>query len=195
MARLHVSAFPDSAITAFGHELVERYYAWLHEGPHDAAVVGAFLDDRLIGFCAAGVFRNAMNGFLRDNRVRIAAHLARHPRLLASPLIRERIRDGLRITVRFSRLLRARPAGPSTPNFGVLAIGTDPDFRGTGAGRALMLEAEARARAGGFRRMTLTVHPHNTRAIRFYEQLGWARTSTQQPWAGSMFKVLEGETR
>ncbi len=193
VAVVHRRAFPNAAITAFGDETIQRYYRWLIEGPHDAAVMGAFRHDALIGFCAAGVFRGAMNGFLRENRAFLARYLLLHPRLLTSPLIRDRIREALRITARFSRRSqRTRTATPEAPRFGVLSIATDPEVRGGGAGRALMLDAERRARAQGHERMVLTVHPKNERAVRFYEQLGWARTDDDGPWRGAMVKNLTG---
>jgi ribosomal protein S18 acetylase RimI-like enzyme len=189
---LHTRAFPDTALTAFGPEALRRYYLWLLDGPHDAALVGAWQGDTLVGFCAAGVFRGAMNGFLRANRLYLAAQIVRHPRLVLSPLVRARIVTALKVTLRFSRVGRAAAgtvSAPLEPSFGVLAIGTEPRVRGSGAGRALMAEAEARARRLGHTRMTLTVHPGNARAVRFYEQLGWARAGGP-PWPGTMVRAL-----
>ena len=51
-------------------------------------------------------------------------------------------------------------------------VAVKPDRQGTGLGRALALEAEAKARALGFTRMML--HARDT-AIGFYERLGYAR--------------------
>lgn len=192
VVRIHERAFPDGALTVFGPRTLERYYAWLLDGPHEAAVIGAWRGDRLVGFCAAGWFRGAMNGFLRANRWFLARHVLTHPSLLAAPLIRERLRQALAITVRYSRL-RAQPA--ATPDqgrrFGVLSIATDPDVRGSGAGRALMIDAEERARAQGHHAMVLTVHPENARAVSFYEQLGWQRAlEPDGTWAGRMDKAI-----
>lgn len=50
-----------------------------------------------------------------------------------------------------------------------------PSARKTGAGRALMLAAEARARADGKARMDLTTAKTNLRAQGLYEALGWVR--------------------
>lgn len=196
VSSLHSRAFPESAITAFGPEVVRRYYQWLLEGPHDAALIGAWAHEKIVGFCAAGVYRGAMNGFLRANRVYLLAHMATHPLLLLSPLIRERVRRAIHITARFSRLSRrvtsAAGGAGNAPQFGVLSIATAPDVRGHGAGRALMLDAEQRARAGGHARMVLTVHPDNHRAISFYEQLGWDRRIDPETtaWSGGMYKDL-----
>lgn len=189
---IHLEAFPDSAISAFGREAIRRYYTWLLEGPHDAALTGASIDGVLVGFCAAGVFRGAMNGFLRANRRYLAVRALTHPRLFLNPLIRDRIKLGLQISVRFSRYGRSPTKVAASPSFGILSIATSPSVRGAGAGRALALEAEARARAGGYSRMTLTVHPDNDRAIRFYEALGWTRRLDQNgAWSGSMLRELD----
>jgi ribosomal protein S18 acetylase RimI-like enzyme len=189
---IHIDAFPDSAITKLGRETIARYYAWLMDGPHDAKLMGAWTDTQLVGFCAAGVFRGALNGFLRANRRFLALHLARHPRLLLSPLVRDRLWLAVGVTFRFSRLRRSPTVVPSQqrPSFGVLSIATKPRVHGSGAGRALMREAETRARARGFTVMNLTVHPDNARAVRFYEQLGWTRRDENGAWSGSMQRVL-----
>ncbi len=188
---IHQNAFRNSAITAFGSEAIRRYYLWLVEGPHDAALMGAWDGPALVGFCAAGVFRGAMNGFLRANRMYLAGHMARHPSLVLSPMIRDRIRTALSITLRFSRVARGMPTTQTrAPSFGVLSIATDPAVRGAGAGLALMREAEQRARAEGHAQMTLTVHPDNGPAVRFYERLGWIRQPGQVPWTGTMILAL-----
>lgn len=191
VVELHRKAFPKGAISELGHEAVLRYYAWLHDGPHDARITGAWLDDELVGFCAAGVFRGAMNGFLRRNRRFLAAHILRHPQLLLSSLIRDRIATAARVTLRFSRARQVITQPSPPPTFGVLAIATSPHVRGSGAGRALMTEAEDRARRAGYSRMVLTVHPDNVRAVRFYEELGWQRYIDDGAWTGVMEKQID----
>ncbi|WP_454708403.1 N-acetyltransferase family protein [Delftia acidovorans] len=50
-----------------------------------------------------------------------------------------------------------------------------PDARRLGVGRALLLAAEAHARATGHPRMDLTTARNNLRAQALYESLGWVR--------------------
>jgi ribosomal protein S18 acetylase RimI-like enzyme len=50
--------------------------------------------------------------------------------------------------------------------------------RGSGAGAALMLDAQLRLRAGGARTAWLACAIGNDRAARFYEKQGWIRTGT-----------------
>jgi len=194
VSALHARAFPDAAMTKFGPEAVRRYYLWLLEGPHDAELMLAWQGERLVGFCAAGWFRGAVRGFLRANRVYLVGRVLRHPSLLRTELVRERIALAARLTLRFSRLRAMRSKQADVPQdvrrFGVLSIATDPDARGSGAGRALMEEAEERARRDGYTSMLLTVHPANITAVAFYERLGWARREIDGRWAGNMEKRL-----
>ena len=53
-----------------------------------------------------------------------------------------------------------------------LGIAIRPEFRGRGFGRRLMLAALEAARAHGYRRVSLTVHPLNP-AIALYESCGF----------------------
>lgn len=50
--------------------------------------------------------------------------------------------------------------------------------------------AERSAVERGFSKMGLTVHPSNSRAVRFYEKMGWQRNLTDGQWTGSMSKTL-----
>jgi ribosomal protein S18 acetylase RimI-like enzyme len=54
------------------------------------------------------------------------------------------------------------------------AINVDPAAWGTGAGRALLLAAQAELARLGFDETVLWVLPANARARRFYEAAGWA---------------------
>lgn len=53
-----------------------------------------------------------------------------------------------------------------------------PSARGTGAGRALMLAAEAHARRAGAARMELSTARTNTIGQSLYESMGWKRDDT-----------------
>lgn len=55
----------------------------------------------------------------------------------------------------------------------VFALNVDPDHWGSGAGRALLVEAERWLAGTPFGAAILWVHPANERARRFYERAGW----------------------
>jgi ribosomal protein S18 acetylase RimI-like enzyme len=190
-AALHLRAFPDSALTALGPESVRRYYEWQLTGPHETTALGVWHDGALAGFCFGGLFRGAMSGFLRQNRLHLALRVATHPWLLANPLFRERLTSGLRILRRFSRPpAPPSPAAPKPRRFGILSIAVDPRLHGHGLGKRLMQAAELRAREQAFPEMQLTVAPENQQAIRFYESLGWRKHPAGAEWTGEMRKTL-----
>jgi ribosomal protein S18 acetylase RimI-like enzyme len=173
-------------------EAVRRYYEWQLIGPHDAVALGAFIDDRLVGFCFGGTFRGALSGFLQKNRSFLAWHIVKHPWLVMNPLIREKVTNAL-------KLLKKKQANHEIPlslvqetserSFGILSIAVEPKHHGLGIGKLLMKQAEHHARELGFTKMNLTVQPNNTQAIYFYERIGWVKTPQDGAWNGSMRKL------
>jgi ribosomal protein S18 acetylase RimI-like enzyme len=192
VARVHLLAFPDSALTALGAEAVRRYYEWQLNGPHDVSALAAFCEDEMAGFCFGGIFRGAMSGFLQKNRDYLTWRVVTHPWLVANPLFRNRLINGLRVLRRFSKSRQTNQPKPvnKKPSFGILSIAVNPKFQGKGAGKLLMVESEAIARRKGFEKMNLTVSADNHQAIRFYESLGWQKVMRENTWPGEMVKVL-----
>lgn len=188
-AGIHVEAFPHAAISQLGLAVAQRYHASLlaHVNVHALA---AFTAGRLAGFCFAGVARDVEGEFLRENLWFVARELAKQPRLLAQPMIRDRVRVGWRFL---------RPAGaaepgggPSAPpSFTLLYIAVHPDVEGRGVAHQLLDTVESHARARGFAQMDLSLYLDNARAIAFYERHGWQRLIEDGIWRGFMFKPLK----
>ncbi|MFG2053539.1 GNAT family N-acetyltransferase [Micromonospora sp. NPDC048930] len=88
------------------------------------------------------------------------------------------------VAVRGGRLVGFSYLGPDDagdPATGLLnAIHLEPDERGRGTGRALMVDALAAMRARGWRRAVLWVLRDNAHARRFYERGGWAATGEER---------------
>ena len=193
VASLHLAAFQESELTRLGHEAVRRSYLWQFEGPHELAAIGVRRDGRLVGFLFGGIFRGSTIGFVKRERWFLLGRVLRNPSMVVNKQSLSRI--GLAV-----RLLARRTGTPSTENpaaapdrsFGVLSVAVDPAVQGSQVGQALMAEAERRARAAGFPRMHLTVHPDNERAVRFYERGGWVRaTRPDGTWGGQMTRELD----
>ena len=191
IADIHLSAFADAALTALGREAVVRQYRWFLEGPHDAVCMGAWVDQRLAGYCFSGLFKGAAGGFIRKNRGFLLKSVLRRPVLLLNPLFRDRARTALRLLNPFRKRRRPESIGEWWEYYGILSIAVDPRAQGSGVGRSLMRCAESAARERGVPRMILTVSPSNARAVRFYEKQGWRKQETPGTWTGVMEKPLE----
>jgi GNAT superfamily N-acetyltransferase len=63
----------------------------------------------------------------------------------------------------------------AAPIYTLYDLFTHPDFRRTGAGKALLLAAEEHTKQAGFVRMDLTTARSNIKAQQLYESLGWVR--------------------
>ncbi|MEZ5138968.1 MAG: GNAT family N-acetyltransferase [Acidimicrobiales bacterium] len=191
IADLHLRAFPTSELGRQGVEAVRRNYLWQFEGPHDLTAVGVKVEGRLVGFLFGGTFRGSTIGFLKREWRFLLVQGLRHPSTVFRRAGIERVRLALRL------LLRRAPGSPdeappepAVRSFGVLAIAVDPATQGSGVGRAIMAVAEERARAQGYERMHLTVHPDNERAVAFYEAGGWARVAEEGRWIGRMERPI-----
>lgn len=192
VAAIHMMAFPESALTMLGTEAVRRYYEWQLIGPHEVAALSARVNSELVGFCFGGIFRGAMSGFLHKNRKFLIWRVLTHPWFATNPVFRERLTFGVNILKRFGKPKTPAPHGedPTMGSFAILAIATDPISQGLGVGKLLMKESEDIARKHGFREMSLTVHPDNHRAIRFYVSLDWEKLSKNGVWGGEMRKSI-----
>ncbi len=191
VARIHVAAFPTSALTSLGQGAVERYYAWQLLGPHQCAASGVEAGDRLVGFCFSGIFHGSLSGFLRRNRAYLAFLLLCRPWLLGNEIVLARARSALQILTRGKKKSSSTAAKDTVKSYGILAIAVDPTHQGSGAGKALMRHCEALAQKAGFTQMHLTVNPDNGQAIGFYERGGWMRVIEEGAWKGFMRKPLQ----
>ena len=194
VTEVHLTAFPDSALTKLGQGAVRRYYRWQLTGPHDSLALAAVSNGHLAGFCIGGVFRGATSGFIQHNLLYLTGCMLARPWLLFSPLVRDRIQASLHI-LRLPGRRKPRPTAVAkrpkrTRSYGILAVAVDPRRQGSGVGRILMERAEDNARKRGFDFMHLTVHPSNLGAVKFYERLGWIRDTDSDEWQGQMLKRL-----
>jgi ribosomal protein S18 acetylase RimI-like enzyme len=195
VARVHISSFPDSALTKLGVEIVRRYYLWQLNPAHEKVwAVGAFAENECVGFSFGGVFNHSVSGFVYRNKTHLAKEVLLHPKFLSNPFFLKRIHLGIKMIRHFAKKQKALPENkPKTTkntSFGILAIGVAPDFQKHGIGKLLILDAEKEAISCGFEQMDLSVHPTNTKAIRFYEKLDWQKVPPNDSWTGVMIKKL-----
>ena len=197
---VHRASFAGDPVSLLGHEATRRYYLWLLDGPHASVAFSAHLGDRLVGVLVGGSFGSLFPGFLRRNLPFVLFTLATRPRLLAHPSIGGRIAGRLVPggTASGGTEPSARTAFPAAePPPGraweLLAIAVSPEARGHGVGALLVDEATRRARATGYDRLELSVHPDNEGAIRFYERIGWSKLTSGDAWSGRMWRPASAD--
>jgi ribosomal protein S18 acetylase RimI-like enzyme len=175
VTRVHLAAFPESALTRLGAGVVDRYYRWLLLGPHQALCNGAFLGDELVGYCFGGKFRGATSGFLQKNRFYLIGLVMIRPWLAFNPFFRQRLQEGLHGLRHARRNTEAtiEERRRKKNSFSLLVIATDTRLQNKGIGSALMACAEEYALEQGYQQMGLTVHTGNLPALGFYKSLGW----------------------
>lgn len=175
VASIHCAAFPQSCLTKLGCKVVQRYYEWQFQGPHELVALGAIENGRVVGYCFSGVFRGAFGGFVRANRAFLIQRLMVRPDLILETIRRGRSNIALKSICPRSRrsLPKSGIAGDNRPPFSVLAIAVHPGHRRRGIGQALLENVEDRARHAGFGSLDLTVNKSNKEAVSFYERSGW----------------------
>lgn len=179
VAKVHIRAFPKSFLSKLGTGAVKRYYDWQMNGPHSHYSIVAEVDGQVVGFCVGGISRGAMIGFLKKYKFYLAAKLLSKFYLLLNKNLLSKFLGALKIF--FKKMFFAEEnkiEKRTSDTYGILAICVLPEMQGAGVAKELMVESENKAKEKGFLGMHLTVESNNTRAIRFYEKLGY-------------FKVLE----
>ena len=190
IAEVHKNAFPDSALTKLGFEPIRRYYEWQLIGPHDCHATGAFDEQVLVGFCFAGSFNGALNGYLNKNKYYLFFWILSHPWLIGNELVRDRISIAFRSLAK-KKSNRKNVAVFKPKSLGILSIAVYPTKQGCGIGKLLMDEFEVYAKQKGSHEIDLTVHKSNSIAVRFYENLGWVReVDSLGNWSGLMRKSI-----
>jgi ribosomal protein S18 acetylase RimI-like enzyme len=185
VTQLHLVSFPSSDLTRAGRGVVRRYYQMQWERPEDSRLlVGIWDGGRLAAFICAGDLGDALSRFLRRHRWYLVRTYAAKPRLL---LDRQTL-GRLRAAAGLSQPRNSRSA--SGPRYRVLAIATDPDFRGRGYAQRLLQAAEDHARKAGESEIGLTVETDNIDAVGLYVGRGWEPMQEGATWGGSMRKTL-----
>lgn len=199
VTKIHMDGFSDSFLSQVGSAAVRKYYEWLMTPPNECHAIGACDGEKLLGFCFAGVFRNAEVHFIKENKIFLVGQIIKKPSVWFSRKLWERLRSSLAAFMDYFkpkskeklRKLNAARKG----RYGILSIAVNNASQGQGVGALLEKETERIARLGGFSKMVLSVHPENQKAIMFYKNRGWREIipDPSKPWQGLMEKMITPE--
>ena len=101
----------------------------------------------------------------------------------------------MKILVRFMKIKKNEKKtflNKKRKNFGILAIATNPEFRGKGFGKRLMVFSEKIAQKESYNKIRLSVSSKNQGAIDFYLNLGYEKKffPNNNLWDGTMEKII-----
>lgn len=194
VVRIHKNAFPNSLLSQFNDKTVNKYYRLQMAFPNKCYPLGVFQEERLIGFCFGGEFRDMKLAFIRSTLFSILWTLLKKPSIFFTSQYRIRILgivNSLKRKIVKKKFLKGEISKPHSKRFGILSIAVDPSFQGVGAGRMLAEEIERLAIRDGYDKISLNVHIDNHNAIQFYGFLGYQKIlNKDQLWHGLMIKFL-----
>ena len=196
VAKIHISAFPDSLITKFGFEAVKKYYEWQFESPDEMYGFGAYVDGIMVGICFGGLTSMVLGGFLRKNRWLIIKRFLLKPWLLFDSELFPKLLRGFVLLVRFSlkrNVLKTKPNIKPDQKFGLMSTATLPTARKIGVGKALTRHFEQFARELNFKEMFLSINPKNANSIGMHEHIGWVKDGDLENWKGMMRRDLTND--
>lgn len=177
VVQIHLDAFEESFLSKVGSVGVRKYYGWLMTPPNGCYAIGVFDAEQLLGFCYAGVFRNAEVHFIKENISFLCGQIIKEPSLWFSRILWERVGSSLAaFTDHFKPKSKEKLRELDVvrkARYGILSIAVSSAHQGFGIGRMLEQEAEHIARINGYPRMFLSVNPENGKALSFYKSNGW----------------------
>jgi ribosomal protein S18 acetylase RimI-like enzyme len=196
LARIHLTAFPKSVVTAFGAKVVKSYYEWQTSRTAGLTCLIAVRDSQVCGYALAGSPMSSMASFIRSRPLQLMIAALAHPQLILDRTLRARV------TAYVSKLVFRKHSQPTPessqpardPGFWIEAIAVDSGIRRAGIGSSLMAACEDEARRRGCTEMFLAVETGNDPAIALYEKMGWSKVSSGPAWNGKMRKRLPGST-
>ena len=109
-----------------------------------------------------------------------------HERLQRNESVLIVAETGTKTVIGFCQLYPTFCSVKAAPTYTLYDLFVIPEARGTGAGKSLMLAAEAHAARAGVARMDLSTARNNTVAQSLYESLNWVRDEAFFVYSKSM---------
>lgn len=177
VGRLHQQAFPHLLWTSLTPELVAKYFAWQTVQAHDWIALGAWVENKLVGYCVGARSHVPLDKFYIHHLYEIARGLSFHSaRLLLAYFFKRAGKFAAKLfrgTAKSTSVRIGEYCGPSSNPFYIVFVGVDSEQCGLGIGKHLVRRMEKEACVRGFAVGQLDVEAKNTSAVRVYESLGW----------------------
>lgn len=161
--KVHNSAFNGFFLTELGHDFLKLYYKSVSTA-HDGILIGAYLDDRLIGFCAACTECSGFNTrLIKNNIIRFC--------ITGLKLLFTRPKALMRLSKNLTKKGEVNDDGHYAE---LMSIAVDREIQNSGAGKAMMNFLERILQQRNVGKLSLTTDKlNNENTLAFYEKRGF----------------------
>lgn len=163
VVKVHNSAFKGFFLTELGPDFLKLYYHSVAKAP-DGILIGAYHNDRLIGFCAACTECSGFNTRLIKSDI-ISFSLIGLKLLFTRP----------KALIRLSKNLTKKGSVADDGHYAeLMSIAVDKETQNSGAGKAMMDCLEKTLKQNNVTRLSLTTDKlNNDNTLAFYEKRGF----------------------
>ncbi|HBI03209.1 MAG TPA: hypothetical protein DDY49_04155 [Paenibacillaceae bacterium] len=181
VVKTHQAAFKDYFLTNLGDKFLFRFYKEFLEDK-DTIAIGAYVQEKLVGFILCSKNKNhVMDKFYQKNfwfiiRNVIIQTLKMNKIIISGLISRFKLGIGVIKSLLFPNNIQpdANNTEISTAhNTRLLSIAVLPQYQGTGASKGMMSFFHNYLMEDNVNAVGLSVKKENTRAIKFYEKMGW----------------------
>lgn len=162
---VHNSAFKNFFLTNLGSQFLRLYYNSVMKSPN-GILIGAFLDDKLLGFCAATTHSTGFNSSLiKDNIIQFS--------IIGLKLLFTRPKAIIRLIKNLSKKGNSEDNGDYAE---LMSIAVDERYQNCGAGKVLVEELEKILKNMNIRKLSLTTDIlDNENTLAFYNKRGFEK--------------------
>ncbi len=189
LARCHIDCFPDTLASVLGMNYVRKRLEWLLVDADRFMLHIRNEQNEIVGYCAVSVlykvgegsssnmfqyaFKEAIVGILQK------PHLIFNKEVVKLyPFIFKNIKRKIRHLISKPKPISVITQQNNTPKAGLVVIGIESEYRGTGMFVQLMNEFEKQMIERKQQHVKLSVKQKNARAIAAYEKMGWIKIET-----------------
>jgi ribosomal protein S18 acetylase RimI-like enzyme len=191
VVQTHKAAFPDYFLTNLGDKFLAKFYRTFLEDENTIAI-GAFDQDKLVGFILCSKNKSeVMKKFYQNNFtfiiLSILIQVLKMNKIIISGLL-SRCKMGIGFVK--SLLFPEKSLQTEGTNVRLLSIAVLPEYKGTGTSKGMMNYFHNHLQENNIKAVGLSVKKDNSRAISFYEKMGWI-TEKEDKNAIYFVKVFE----
>lgn len=160
---VHNSAFKGFFLTELGPEFLKIYYQSVAKAP-DGILIGAYLNEKLIGFCAACTECSGFNTRLIKRNINSFG-------LIGLKLLFTRPKALIRLSKNLTKKGSVADDGHYAE---LMSIAVDKEIQNSGAGKAMMDSLEKTLKQCNVTKLSLTTDKlNNENTLAFYEKRGF----------------------